>query len=211
MSWTGCFVLHGCSIALIWQGTSQVRIQRWHQAKHPWIGRMRIQRDYAFIKWVKVLEFAPQVESLCLHITHNLQCCYFLLAEPHICISVKEKYEVSASPSDKQIGKSKKKSLSLKTNPPTISSKAYYFTHSCLLLLGLVKYKTLLEHKTNNCMAKPDRALLSLDSRGRPAEVKNCSLHLNPANLGTDSRDRFFFWAQAVHTWICNYKYTWQS
>lgn len=108
VSWTGCFVLRGCSIALIWQGTSQVRIQRWHQAKHPWIGRMRIQRDYAFIKWVKVLEFAPQVESLCLHITHNLQCCYFLLAEPHICISVKEKYEASASPSDKQIGKSKK-------------------------------------------------------------------------------------------------------
>ena len=33
VSWTGCFLLHGCSIALIRQGTSQVQIQFWQRAR----------------------------------------------------------------------------------------------------------------------------------------------------------------------------------
>lgn len=112
LKWAEQAASYSAGVLLRWYGRGQVKYESsWHKAKHPWIGRMRIQRDCAFIKWVKVLEFAPQVESLCLHITHNLQCCYFLLAEPHICISVKAKYEASASPSDKQIGKSKKKKL----------------------------------------------------------------------------------------------------
>lgn len=45
VSWTGCFVLHRCSIALIRQGTSQVQIQLWHRAKHTWRGRMTNKRS----------------------------------------------------------------------------------------------------------------------------------------------------------------------
>lgn len=45
VSWTGCFVLHGCSIALIRQGTSQVQIQLWHQAKHTWRGQLGNERS----------------------------------------------------------------------------------------------------------------------------------------------------------------------